>query len=166
MRVIVDKKELPIGTYYSQWFSNFFLHKFDHYVKEELKVPAYVRNVDDMVFGSNNRKHLKSVYYKVKKYLMNISLELKYRPNIKTKLNFLGYIFTKNVVKLRLSIFYRIQRSLNKMRKHICFSLVKRLISYIGWLKSLDIGYSYYKNNIEPIIKIGKLKILMSKGGI
>lgn len=166
MRKVIDKKELPIGTYYSQWFSNYFLYQFDHFVKEELRTPAYIRNVDDMVFGGNNRKSLKSAYHRVKRYLMNMKLELKYRPNIKTKLNFLGYIFTKQVVKLRLSIFYRIQRTIKKMRKHICFSLVKRFISYIGWIKSLDIGYAYYKNNVEPIIKIGKLKRMVSQGGI
>lgn len=32
--------------------------------------------------------------------------------------------------------------------------------------KSLDIGYTYYKNNVEPIIKIGKLKRMVSQGGI
>ena len=37
MRKVMEKDGLPIGTYYSQWFSNFFLCDFDHYIKEKLK---------------------------------------------------------------------------------------------------------------------------------
>ena len=53
---------LPIGYYTSQWFSNFYLERFDHYVKEQLKVQYYIRFVDDMVlFGTNKRKLRRAV---------------------------------------------------------------------------------------------------------
>ena len=38
---------LPIGNLTSQFFANFHLERFDHFVKQELCVPGYVRYVDD-----------------------------------------------------------------------------------------------------------------------
>lgn len=40
---------LPIGNLTSQWFANFYLSGLDHFAKEELRAPAYIRYMDDMV---------------------------------------------------------------------------------------------------------------------
>lgn len=47
---------IPIGSYTSQLFAaHIYLNDFDHFVKRELRIPAYCRYVDDLfVFG--NRK--------------------------------------------------------------------------------------------------------------
>ena len=47
--LIVDSAEqgVPIGNYTSQWFANFYLQDLDHYIKEQLKVPYYIRYMDD-----------------------------------------------------------------------------------------------------------------------
>lgn len=37
------------GNYTSQWFANFYLQNLDHYIKEQLKAPYYVRYMDDML---------------------------------------------------------------------------------------------------------------------
>jgi hypothetical protein len=43
---------LPIGNLTSQFWANVYLNSFDHFVKRELKCPAYLRYVDDfLVFG-------------------------------------------------------------------------------------------------------------------
>lgn len=166
MRKVIDKNELPIGCYYSQWFSNFFLCKFDHYVKEKLKCPLYERYVDDMVFASNNKRKLKYIYHKTKRLIYRMFLEYRFVPSIREKLNFLGFVFTQTIIKIRHNIFYRLQRTIRKIKKHLCFSLAQRLISYFSWLKNVKIGYTYYRNNICPIIKLGKLRKIMSLGGI
>lgn len=49
---------IPIGNLTSQFFANVYLDDFDHYVKEELKVKAYLRYVDDMVLLSNDKAQL------------------------------------------------------------------------------------------------------------
>lgn len=54
---------LPIGYYTSQWFSNFFLEGFDHFVKEELKIKYYVRYVDDMVLADTNKRKLRKAIW-------------------------------------------------------------------------------------------------------
>lgn len=38
---------LPIGNLTSQWFANIYLNPLDHYVKEVLRIPGYLRYVDD-----------------------------------------------------------------------------------------------------------------------
>ncbi len=46
---------LPIGNMTSQWFGSIYLDAFDHWVKEELGCPGYVRYVDDfLLFGASN----------------------------------------------------------------------------------------------------------------
>lgn len=66
--------QLPIGYYTSQWFSNFFLEGFDHYVKEELKIKYYVRYVDDMVLIDTNKRKLRKAIEQMNEYLRRIGL--------------------------------------------------------------------------------------------
>ena len=161
---VINGSDLPIGCYYSQWYSNFFLTNFDHFVKETLKVPFYIRYVDDMVLGSNNKKVLMRYYYQIKSYLFDIGLELKFLPVVRETVNFLGFSFSKEGTRLRHQIFYRLQKTVRKMRKHICSSLIHRIISFFSWLKNIKTGYLYYKNNIWSIIRLGTIKRLVSKG--
>lgn len=46
------RKGLPIGNLTSQFWANVHLDPFDHFVRDELGVPGYVRYVDDfLIFG-------------------------------------------------------------------------------------------------------------------
>jgi hypothetical protein len=48
---------LPIGNLTSQWFGCIYLTEFDHWVKETLRCPGYVRYVDDfLLFGDDKRQ--------------------------------------------------------------------------------------------------------------
>ena len=49
---------LPIGNLTSQFFANVLLDQIDHFVKEELRSPGYVRYADDMVLFSNDKRAL------------------------------------------------------------------------------------------------------------
>jgi retron-type reverse transcriptase len=52
-------KGLPIGNLTSQFFANVYLNPFDHFVKEELRAPGYIRYVDDaLVFGDDEAQLL------------------------------------------------------------------------------------------------------------
>ncbi|MBE2235177.1 MAG: RNA-dependent DNA polymerase [Anaerolinea sp.] len=47
---------LPIGNLTSQFWANCYLNPFDHFVKRQLRCPAYVRYVDDiLLFGDDKR---------------------------------------------------------------------------------------------------------------
>jgi hypothetical protein len=48
-------KGLPIGNLTSQWFANLYLDGADHLIKERLRVPGYVRYMDDMVLFADSK---------------------------------------------------------------------------------------------------------------
>lgn len=49
---------LPIGNLTSQFWANVYLNGFDHFVKRELRCPAYLRYVDDFILFSNDKHQL------------------------------------------------------------------------------------------------------------
>jgi RNA-directed DNA polymerase len=51
---------LPIGNLTSQWWGNHYLSGLDHYIKRELKVPHYLRYMDDLaLFGASRNALLR-----------------------------------------------------------------------------------------------------------
>lgn len=49
---------IPIGNLTSQFLANLYLNELDHFVKQELRAPAYLRYVDDLVLLSDNKTDL------------------------------------------------------------------------------------------------------------
>ncbi len=49
---------LPIGNLTSQFWANVYLNPFDHFVKRELRCPAYLRYVDDFLLFSDSKRQL------------------------------------------------------------------------------------------------------------
>ncbi len=47
---------LPIGNLTSQFWSNCYLNPLDHFVKRELRCPAYLRYVDDLALFSDSKR--------------------------------------------------------------------------------------------------------------
>ena len=49
---------LPIGNLTSQLWANVYLNSFDHFVKRELRCPAYLRYVDDFLLFADDKATL------------------------------------------------------------------------------------------------------------
>lgn len=164
--VCLSVEDLPIGSYYSQWFSNWFLQELDHLIKEEWKTPFYIRYVDDMLLLSNNKRQLLRNMYHIQEWLKSKGLELKRIETthevINTPIDFLGFRFCKDKIILRTRNFKRLNIRLKKSKRHICVSQARSLLSYIGWLKQTKLGYLYYKNHIKKEIKLETLKRIVS----
>jgi len=123
----------PIGNYISQFFANFYLSYFDHWIKEVLKVKYYCRYCDDLVFLHSDKNYLRNTLKEIKEYLsINLKLELKHNYQIfpvKSRgIDFVGYKFYHYYILLRKSIKYRYI----KMIKHNYN--YKSIASYNGWL--------------------------------
>lgn len=161
--------DLPIGSYYSQWFSNWFLQDLDHYVKEALKVPFYVRYVDDMVLMGNNKRKLLNAMYCVNRFLKTKGLELKRFEQVKqiasAPVDFLGFRFGADGAKLRTRNFKLLNRRLHRVRKfgHICVSQARCLLAYIAWLRETQNGYSFYLRHMRGAASKGKLRRVVSQ---
>ena len=96
-------KSVPIGNLTSQYFANHYLLVADSYVKNELRVPAYVRYIDDMVLWHHDKEALLEIGYRFQDYLAG-ELRLQLKPfclNESAKgLPFLGYLLFPGSVRL------------------------------------------------------------------
>ena len=68
---------IMIGAYYSQWFANTVLQPLDHIIREKLKIPHYVRYMDNLTLFSGNKRELRKAVKEIEKWLDGIGLKLK-----------------------------------------------------------------------------------------
>jgi len=84
---------LPIGSLMSQHFANFYLSWFDRFVKEQLRVRAYVRYMDDVLILGNDHGDLKQVHRDCERFLA-IEMQLGFKPTqvrrVASGVSFLG----------------------------------------------------------------------------
>ncbi len=96
-------KGLPIGNLTSQYFANHYLSFADHYAKQQLNVPAYVRYMDDMVFWHHDKATLLSIARHFDAFMQQ-NLQLKLKPlclnNVIKGVPFLGYVLSPFAVRL------------------------------------------------------------------
>lgn len=116
---IERKRGLPIGNLTSQFFANVYLNDFDHYVKEQLHCPAYLRYVDDSVTLHNEKAFLHDVKWGMEEYLAGLRLKLHSRKchifKSELGIDFLGHRVFPTHRKLRMSNALRFRRRLRKM---------------------------------------------------
>ena len=109
---------LPIGALTSQWFANAVLDRLDHHVKEDLRIPGYLRYMDDMVLFSDHRAALADARDAVEAFLReHLHLVLKERATMLAPttegLPFLGWLLFRGTVRLRPA---NLRRSLWRLR--------------------------------------------------
>lgn len=128
---------LPIGNYLSQYFANFYLTYFDHWIKEHKRVKYYFRYADDIVIISNNKLYLHQMLAEIKTYLRdNLKLQVKdnYQvfPVDKRGIDFVGYVFRHTHTLLRKRIKQNFARMLKTNRN------TQSIASYKGWALHCD----------------------------
>ena len=116
---------LPIGAYTSQLFAaHVYLAELDHFVKRQLKIPGFVRYVDDLVLLAKHRAPLKQARNKIARWLATErGLKLKHpRARIlscRGHLDVLGYRITRDGVEPR-------PRTLRRLRRRVATSVLGR----------------------------------------
>lgn len=135
------RRGLPIGNLTSQFFANVYLNDFDHFVKEQLHCPAYLRYVDDSVTLHNDKAFLHDVKWSMGEYLAGLRVKL--HPNkchiflSELGVDFLGYRVFPTHRKLRMSNALRFRRRLKKMAEKYrkgCITLPEVNASIQSWL--------------------------------
>lgn len=107
---------IPIGNLTSQFFANLYLDDFDHWVKEHLHCPAYLRYVDDMVLLDHDKGRLAEWREAIRERLAEERLQL--HPNkahiyqTRRGVGFLGYTVFPDFRRLRGENGYRFRRKL------------------------------------------------------
>lgn len=162
---IVESTEsgLPIGNYTSQWFANYYLQDLDHFIKEDLKVPYYVRYMDDMLLFYRNKKELHKIKNRIEEYLKFEELKLKENWQLfkvdSRPIDFIGYRFYRNYTTIRKSNFLRIKRRIKRIYKKgkLNYKDATAVISYYGWIKHSN-SNKIIKKYIKPYVNIKKCK--------
>ncbi len=131
--IIDSAPGVPIGNYLSQYFANYYLSFFDHWIKEVKGCRYYFRYADDLVFLSSSKESLHRLLAEIKIYLQeNLKLEIKgnYQifPVAARGIDFLGYRSFHTHILLRKTIKKSFARAVHKNR-------AASIASYWGWAK-------------------------------
>lgn len=68
------RRGLPIGNLTSQYFANYYLSGFDHFIKEHLQIRRYLRYVDDYALFSDDCQTLHDARLAIEYYLSQLRL--------------------------------------------------------------------------------------------
>lgn len=156
---IIDSIEgdrgIPIGNYTSQYFGNFYLSKYDHWMKEQKQVKHYFRYMDDIVVLHKNKKFLHWLRYESAWFLkeqLDISIKQNWQvfPSRIRGIDFLGYRSFGDYTLLRKTIAKRFKRAMVKINnKGIDEKSVRTIASYNGWLKWCNSRGLYKKYKVR-----------------
>lgn len=130
--IIDSAPGLPIGNYLSQYFANFYLSYFDHWIKEQKGVKYYFRYADDIVILASDKPLLHHLLVDIRGYLSN-NLKLEVKDNYQVfpvesrGIDFVGYVFRHTHTRLRKSIKKRFAKMISTNRNN------KSIASYYGW---------------------------------
>ena len=163
---------VPIGNFTSQWFANFFLQDFDHFVKEKLKIKYYIRYMDDILFFGSNKRLLGKQRVQIQQFLENEKLTLKSNWQIfkvaeeKNKgrpIDFLGYKFYRNYITMRGKTFLRTTRRIRKVAKKQILTArdSSAILSYSARISQTS-GNKFYVKHLKPYINLKSCKKCIS----
>ena len=138
-------KGVPIGSYLSQYFGNFYLAYFDHWLKETVKIRYVIRYMDDVVILHSSKLFLHETVREIKRYLMSeLKLSLKENwqvfPTAIRGIDFVGYRHFYGYKLLRKSTCKSFKGKMLSLKRLDNLSDYDRLsiFSYLGWLKWCD----------------------------
>lgn len=158
-------KGIPIGNLTSQFFANFYLSFFDHFVKEQLRVKQYVRYMDDCVLWGSSKQEVKEWRAKAEHYLAaELQLKLKYAVLNTTEngVPFLGFLIKPDCIHLLRSKKRRVYRTCKLLYQELCFRTItqnnfaERITASLSHLKvarSQQVVYDIlqrYDHRLEP----------------
>ena len=160
---VPGEKGIPIGAYLSQYFANFYLAYFDHYLKEDLGIKYIVRYMDDIIIMSDNKEQLRQWRRDIEQYLtLNLKLTLKTNYQIfpvdSRSIDFVGYKFFHHKILLR-------QRTARTIRKRARATLKRRIIrmheacminSYYGITRYYGNCFGFYSKYIFPLLRLAR----------
>jgi len=115
----IPGKGIPIGNLTSQFFANVYLNRFDHWIKEELRLRYYIRYVDDFVILHHEKRVLHEVRQAIEEQLSLIGLELHPKKQnifpVSEGCDFMGYRIWPDHRRLRPETGYRARRRLKRL---------------------------------------------------
>jgi RNA-directed DNA polymerase len=124
---------LPIGNLTSQLWANTYLSPFDHWVKEDLKGPAYLRYVDDFVLLADDKAWLHDARDRLTERLAELRQVPHPRKTVIRRTDegvpFLGYVVWPERIRIRGESLRRYRRRLRGLPRE---SVLQSLAAWRG----------------------------------
>lgn len=159
---------IPVGALTSQLFANVYLDQLDHFMKDQLGLPYYIRYMDDWVVFGHNKRFLRDIMLLAVGFITE-GLRLRINPNtqifpIRHGVDFCGY---------RMWVTHALPRKRNVKRAKVRFSKLadqyskgdvdlhdvsSAVSSFVGYMKHCD-SYVTTKNILSSIV-LSKNKII------
>lgn len=137
---------LPIGNLTSQFWANCYLNPFDHFVKRELRCPAYARYVDDLLLFGDDKGEMQGWHdacvQRLARYRLTTHAGAHVRP-VGEGFPFLGFTLypDRRRLKRRKGVYF--QRRLRRMIAAYAageLSLDQVRASVKGWINHVKHG--------------------------
>ena len=149
---------LPIGNLTSQWWANCYLSPFDEFIKRELRVPGYLRYVDDFILFGYDKARLwqqrSALIERLQRFRLIIHEASSVPRPVEEGISFLGFILFPQKRRLKASKRYHFRRKLNSMIKR--FAPEKQIqASLQGWI-----------NHVRYANTIGLRKAVIAESGL
>lgn len=139
---------MQVGSLISQTTANVVLTPLDHYIKRSLRVPFYIRYMDDMLIFTPTKTDAWEAISAIDNYLReNLGLELNQKTAVipcGKPVEFVGKKITPQKIELRRSTSLQMKKHLKYVMKHYstgelpleyCTSVIQ---SYLGMMKHCD----------------------------
>jgi len=182
---------VPIGTYTSQWFANFFLQPLDHHVTQDMYklrrkkrtnfAAHYLRYMDDLlILGTSKRDLEKAVREIIRFCAAELKLEIKECWEIRriatdsqdvgpgiAPIDIVGYRFYRDHTEVRGSIFLHTSRLAAKIEKRlreqntVILRDAQGIVSLCGWFKHADSKH-FVEEYINPRIDMRLMREVIS----
>jgi len=142
-------KGLPIGNLTSQFLANVYLHPLDVFIKQGLRIKAYLRYMDDYVLFHPDKSRLKEVKREIEGFLWE-KLKLEHKPTAcylghsHNGLSFLGARIFPQMIRIKPENLHRATKRMR--RKQAAYlsgeidleSYLHSMNSYWAYLRSFD----------------------------
>lgn len=122
------RRGLPLGNQTSQFFANVYLNRFDHFVKEVLRAPGYIRYVDDFVLFHADKSWLAWAKERCRDELAGLRLRLHEKKSAISRVTdgtpFLGYrVYADHRLLPRANV-VRFKKRLKRLQAgYACYAL-------------------------------------------
>ncbi len=150
----------PIGNYTSQWFGNLYMNELDRYVKQVLKIKAYVRYCDDFLLFHDDKRLLNDCAAKIKAFLadkLSLTMSKCSLFHVKQGVDFLGYRHFRHHILLRKSTTKRVIKRLAKLPGLVAKGMVSKesarssIASTMGWMRWANCHNLAHRLNLEQM---------------
>lgn len=138
-----DGRGLPIGSLTSQWLANLYLDRLDHFVKDDLGAPYYLRYMDDFVLVGKDKAWCREMLERIEAFLAGMDLTLNPKTGIRPVsqgVDFVGYRHWTSHTLPRKRTVKRARKQLKGLQRRynageIDFEHVRaRVVSFTGYM--------------------------------